>query len=480
MGARARTVVAWALASATALVALVFVVVAFARRPYNPVEAELSFEALRVARGHPLYVDPRVGAWEAGAPASRYYVLYTPLWPWLVARLGGETLDGIRAAGRAVSAAAWAVALLAPVTWPTRDRRRDVALAALLAAGLVFLARNVPAGTPDTLAAALACVAMVRAARRDRFDAVSASLLVLAPFVKPSSVGALAGASIALVATRPERLRAITAGAATALGLAAACHAASGGQWIDHLVRSTAQPLSFERWLDETGSRFFVLGLPHGALALVALRRRASPVVLAPFVGSLAWTTFSMAKNGSGTHYWLEPTALALVVLGALPAYPGSVASRVPAIALGAAIAIVSVPAFVRDARTWRDRADAIAAIDRHCVRDEGDIVMSTDVELELILDGRILVPEWQSSFLVHVGRFPVEGWRDALRDDRVKYVALAFDPHEPLHRRLGDDQVSAYRWELLDVLDREFELDDRVAGMVVYRRRARALSTAP
>jgi hypothetical protein len=65
---------------ALGLAAIAFVIHAFSHRPEDPVEAELVSEALRVAHGYPLYVDPAISAWKDGAP-SRFHVLYTPVWP---------------------------------------------------------------------------------------------------------------------------------------------------------------------------------------------------------------------------------------------------------------------------------------------------------------------------------------------------------------------------------------------------------------
>ena len=59
------------LAAVSALATLVFVAHAFVKSPQNPVAAEIGFEALRVARRLPLYVDPWQGAWEDGAPPAR-------------------------------------------------------------------------------------------------------------------------------------------------------------------------------------------------------------------------------------------------------------------------------------------------------------------------------------------------------------------------------------------------------------------------
>jgi hypothetical protein len=87
-------------------------------------------------------------------------------------------------------------------------------------------------------------------------------------------------------------------------------------------------------------------------------------------------------------------------------------------------------------------------------------------------------VPEWQRSFLVRRGAFPIDAWRRDLQDPHVRWVALDFDPAIPA-KKTNDArvEVSAYRVALRDVLEASFVRDATTGGFVVFRRRA-ALAT--
>ena len=463
-----------ACAAVLGVAAVGFVVFAMTHRPDNPVEAELLFEALRVARGHALYVDPSIGAWEDGAPPSRYFVLYTPIWPWLLGHLARPDLESLRLSGRSIAALSWLGIFFAPTRAADSARRPLVHTAALLGLAVYFLARSGPNATPDTLAVCLAAFGLARIAKQGRLDGVAAALLAVAPLVKPSCLGVAAGVGLALVITRDRRAwRALVAGGAAFAVVAVFCHVVSDGHWLAHIVRSTRQPLTFARFADELGVRFFVLGAPHLVVLAVAVRRRAPLLVVMPLLTSIMWSSFSMAKYGSGTNYWLEPTMAALVTLAVLPRARAWAHWRWPASVLAASIAITSVPAYVGELERWIERRDELALLDAHCTRRPGEVVVSSEAAIELALDGRLLVPDWQSSFLARAGAFPLEEWqRDLLRPE-VRWVVLPFDPDEPdpVHADAVVER-SAFRDLLRPSLDAGMVRDGRIGRFHVFRRR--------
>ncbi len=466
----------WVTGALLAASALVFVVLAIFARPDSPVEAELGYEALRVARGVPLYVDPAVGAFDQGPPASRFYVLYTPIVPWIVGHLASPSLPAVRLVGRILCIVAWLALLVVPVATARRENRALTAIGAMFAGGIYFLARFAPALNPDPLAALLVCVALARAAKKDALDPLSAALLVAAPLVKPSCLGALAGAGLAHLALRRAGFaKAIAGGIFGFLALATFCHVTSDGAWLSHIVRSTGQPVTLTRWLQEFGSRCFVLGLPHVAVAYVAFRRKASWFSIAPLLGSVAWVTFAMAKHGSGTRYWLEPTGAALVALAQMPRGEDARGARpfaLAGLALGLAIGATSLPGYLQEARVWATHRERVTLVDRHCVRAPDDVVVSNDVVLEIALNGRMLVPDWQTAFLARSGRFPADAWRTDLRDPHVRWLALSFDLGAPLGSTNDERvEVSAFRDVLRPVVDEHFVLDRVVAGTYLHRR---------
>jgi hypothetical protein len=471
------------LALASALATIAYVAHAFLFSSQSPVAAEIGFEALRVARRLPLYVDPWKGAWEDGAPPSRYYVLYTPVFPWIVGKASAlvsstPSLATVRSVGRTIAVLSWIAAQSVPVALAPRDRRRATAIATMIGAGIYFVARHAASMSPDTLATALVVIGVARAARKDAFDPLSAALVVAAPFVKPSCIGGIAGAAfVHLALRRPGWIRALAVAAATALGLAALSHLASDGQWLANITRSTGQPLTLARWAQELGSRVMVLGLPHAFVAWLAWRRRATWIVVGPLLGSVCWATFAMAKHGSGAHYWLEPTALAVIAISRLPAAPPGerVARLLPWAAALFAVLVVAVswPQYLREPARYRRRAEAVAAIDQHCVRGEGQFVVSSDLDLELALNGRISVPSWQTGFLARTGRFPADAWREDLARPEVRWVAVALDPRLPPGTS-NDERVelSPFYDVLEPTLLEHFAFDANVGGFFVFKRR--------
>src|SRR5262245_39366459 len=72
-------------------------------RPVGLVESEMLFQASRIKQGFPLYRGLSEGAWELGAPPSRYCVLYPPFWPWLLAHVAPASPLVVRAVGRAIN-----------------------------------------------------------------------------------------------------------------------------------------------------------------------------------------------------------------------------------------------------------------------------------------------------------------------------------------------------------------------------------------
>ncbi|HEY3822143.1 MAG TPA: hypothetical protein VGL81_33490 [Polyangiaceae bacterium] len=462
---------------------LLFLAHGWLTRPFGRVEAELVYQASRLQRGLPLYVDPAVGVSDMGPPPSRYYVLYTPFWPWLLAKLSPATLVGVRSVGRALNGLLFLGTLGAVVRASRPGNRRAVLTGALLAVGLAMLVREVGTADADMAAVALSTLGLLRMNQRRGLDALSAALLAAAPLVKPSVLGTPVGAVVAHVVTHwrsgPRRLLApLLVGGLVAGALAGVCHVWSHGEWLSHIARATGQTLSFDRWLQEFGGRFMFLGLPHVVVGVFAVRRRAPRVATLPLATSVAWSVFSMAKHGSGTQYWLEPTMAALVVLGACP--PAAAPSRAGAwaawagLVLAVAVGATSFPELVRAAREETRWNAVVEKLRAHCTLRPGEVIVSSDTTLELELDGRVIVPSWQTSYLVRTGKFPLEAWRrDLAGRDGPRWFIHSEDYLEPPPERIeGATEVSAFRKELRDVMEATFTFDSEIDGMLVYKRR--------
>jgi hypothetical protein len=477
----------FAIALLSAIATLIFVGHAFFFSPQNPVAAEIGYEALRVARRLPLYVDPWKGAWEDGAPPARFYVLYTPIFPVIVGKLSGPTMDSVRFVGRTIAVISWAIIHILPVVFvpapaPDKERRRIVAIAAMLSGGIYFISRHAASMSPDTLATMLVCLGVLRAVKKDRVDAIAAILIVAAPFIKPSCLGGIAGAGlIHLAQRRPGWIRSSIVAAITAAFFLIASHIASDGAWLSNISRSTGQPLTLTRWFQEFGSRSMVLGIPHLVLAWIAWRRKTTWLIVGPLLGSIAWTTFIMAKHGSGSHYWLEPTGLGLICIGVMPAAPKTepswIAQRL--IPLGSAlfallVVILSWPQYLKEPGRYKHIESITQQVDAHCVRKPGEFVVSGDLMMELALNhGRISVPAWQSGFLARSGKFPADAWREDLARPEVRWVVVGFDPRKPP----GDSndekvELSPFYDILKDTLMTNFDFDQIVAGQYVFKRK--------
>jgi hypothetical protein len=208
-------------------------------------------------------------------------------------------------------------------------------------------------------------------------------------------------------------------------------------------------------------------------------------LVVGPLATSIAWTTFLMAKHGSGSHYWLEPTGLAILAIAKMPA-SGEDPARAErtrsravwgGLVFAALAAIVSWPQYLSEPARWRRHDEIVALLDRHCIRGPTDFVASSDLELELALNGRFSVPAWQSGFLARSGKFPADAWREVLARPEVKWLALAIDPRLPPGTS-NDEKVelSPFYDVLKDVVLERYAFDAVVGGVFVFR----ALSSSP
>jgi hypothetical protein len=201
-------------------------------------------------------------------------------------------------------------------------------------------------------------------------------------------------------------------------------------------------------------------------------------VATLPLATSIAWSVFSMAKHGSGTQYWLEPTMAALVALGTCG--PAVVATRWSpwlawaGLALAVAVGGASLPELVRATREEQRWNGVVERLRAHCTLRPGEVIVSSDSTLELELDGRVIVPSWQTSYLVRNGKFPLEEWRrDLARPDGARWFVHSEDYLEPPPARIeGKTEVSAYRKELRQIMETTFVYDGEIDGMLVYVRR--------
>lgn len=462
-------------------------------RLLDGVEGEVLFEADRLRRGLPLYVDPAVGALEDGPPPARYLVLYPPLWPAVVA-LAPKGAAAV--VGRLTATLGWFGLLAWVVARAPRARRRACGLLALYAAGSWLLAFFATSARPDAIAVVAAGLALERTARRaggagPGLDVTSGVLLALAVWLKPNVVGMAPGVVLgAFFASRRDRglraaLRAVTpgvlAGSAVTLVIALRLGALSQGTWLAHLLRSTGQPPSFALWWDQITQRgpFF---LPPIAVALYAgLRRPNDPgarVATAALVTSTGWCLLCLSKIGSASNYWLEPMVAATVVIARVDLPSPDRASPPQRFAFAAWLLLQACWSGVASVRTSVERlsrdAEQRAFIDdaRTLCRAGDGLVLADEPGLEWMLDGRIVQTPFQSTHAARRGRFSEDAWVADVEHPAVRCLIMQDDL---LERPVSEIDVDHDRFgpKLRRAMTGRFRRIASRAGLYLYADRA-------
>ena len=446
-------------------------------RPLDGVEGEVLHEANRLRGSLALYTDPIAGALDEGPVPSRFFVLYPPLWAGIL------SLASYRSAaivGRSVACAAWFGLLAAIILRSPRERRRDTAMAAAFVGGVYTLALFASAARPDALAVAFAGIGLVRAVERRGVDAVCGALFALGVWTKPNVFGIAVGAMAASVwIDRRAARRALAGALVVSAFVAGILQVTSGGAWLGHLVRSTAQPMNASTWMDQALWRSQCVGAPLLLALLAAWRARASDAVRIAFgalAGSLAWTLVSLAKIGAASNYWMEPAVAAVVVVSqapvGLPARPAAAltfagCALLQSLWTGVATVRSSVEAIV----AARVHADLIARARTACGARAGEIVLADEPGLELMLNRRVVTTPFQMTHLAWSGRYPLEPWIADVERPDVRCLVMEDDL---LERPLDDVRVAHDRFpvELRRALRARFVLLVEQGGWRLYRAR--------
>ena len=448
-------------------------------RPLDVVEGEVLFEAQRLRQHLALYVDPLVGARDYGPVPSRYYVLYTPLWPRLLSVLPSRWAEPV---ARVVGGLAWYGMLGGIAYWSPVDRRRNAAVAAAWAGGSFMLSRFCASATADSVAVAVSAAAFFDCVRRERVTAAAGALFVLAAWLKPNVVGLGAGAFLYEVgAHRRRALGPLSVALATAGVLAVVSYRLSDGLWLSHLMRSTIQPMLLSRGVDQIVPRLPFLGLPHLLAAAFCWRARRLPkarLLLTVLGVSLGWTFLSMSKVGSSTNYWLEPTVAAVLAMASVPMTEvRRVAARVPipvkATAVFCATIVLGLNAWgsVQAATGASERRGALDRVRAECGAAPTDIVLGEHPGIEMMLDGRVIETPFQMTHLLRRGLFPEDVWKRVIFSPEVRCLVTESDI---LERPLSDVDAQNDRFppSIRAALEKRFVLVEKDSGVWVYRAR--------
>jgi hypothetical protein len=448
---------------------------AFAR-PVETVEGEILFEAQRVRDHFALYVDPIVGAYDYGAVPSRYHVLYTPLWPCVLARLPSASA---LVSARIASGLAW-YGLLAVIAFgAVPERRRSAIAAAVWAGGTFMLVRHCATATADSVAVVVAGIALLRTLRAGRADALAGALFALAAWTKPNVIGLAAGVLLhEILVGRSRSLKPLAAGVAVSGALGFWTYAVSHGTWLEHLFRSTLQPASFQRAVYEIAPRLPFLGLPHGLAAYCAVRARSSfstSVLRWALTSSLFWTAIEMGKVGSSTAYWLEPTVAAVTVMAHVPiprARLWDLALTRWLLALFAlAVMTWNAAASLKGARQAFVLRDAIARVRGECGARASDLVLADHPGLEMMLDERVLETPYQLTHLVRKGSYPLALWKSDIAAPQIRCLVTETDLSNPAPA-VADLENERFGAEIRPALLSRFELVTQDSGLWIYRAR--------
>jgi hypothetical protein len=431
MNARTARVVVWVLVGASILSALLatawFVVRTIdVRVPYWG-EAEVLFEASRLRSHLPLYVDPLVGTSAAdygSGPPSRYYVTYPPGWSCLVSFVPAASAPMF---ARVLCTGAWFGSLAALARAARAEQRLPAIGVAAFVGGIWVLANFATVGRPDSIAIAIATVALVRAMRKGALDPLGVALLVLVPWVKPTIIGLPLGALAGMVLVDRKRGFRMIALAAVLAGVSGAiAHVMSNGQLFVHVIRSNAQPFTLAAWLEQVPSRLPFFGPLFAWAAWCGYREREDPatrVLLGALAGSVLWTLIALAKTGSSSNYWMEP-CLAAVALVARAGRVGGLSDGLIALVAVVWTDTASIRAALEHTEFERAAAAFVASVRQRCgvASEARDAVIAADeAGIELVANGRILIPTYQMVHLVRRGSFPAALWDEDLRSPHTQ-----------------------------------------------------------
>jgi hypothetical protein len=448
-----------------------YALVTLVSRPLDGSEGNFLFDASRIRQGLPLYVDPLEGARDYGPVPSRYFVLYTPFWAVLLAAVPAS-LAAVCA--RLVSTASWLGVLAWIVATAPRERRGAALAGAAFVVGVYPIMLFATAGRPDSLAVALAGIALLRSARRGRVGALEGALFALAPFFKPNVFAAGAGAIAAELLGRKGRGAPALVGAAScALACSGILTAASGGVWLRHLLDSSWMPFSAAVWESQAASRFPFFAAPLAFCAWCAAKA-GSRVALWALAASLAWTVWSIAKIGSATNYWMEPCMTGVVVLATspVPRLPRWLRAAAGPLALAQVVwtGMAAIRSSVGAVRLAPRKAAALATARSTCGAAATDVVMADEGGIEVMLDGRLLEQPLVFTQLLRRGRFPERLWLDDVSRPEVRCLVMQSDWLE----RDGDPDgpEDLFPACLRAPLRARFVLARDGDGVWVYRRR--------
>ncbi|WP_394823123.1 hypothetical protein [Pendulispora albinea] len=408
---------------------LAFAVRFFGHRVLLYGEAEPLHEAVRLQAKLPLYTDPVAGAFDQGPFPVRAYVVYLPIWSWVLSLAPGGSLV---MAAQGIAGLTWFGTLAALAATARPSSRPGGWVAAAWAGGIWVVTLFATCGRPDSVAVALAGYAFARGVRAGRLDARSGVLFALAFWLKPNVLGLALGAGVAELLQAPRRaMRALAAGLVVSVVVVLGLRYVSEGQWWAHLTRTLDQGMDLAFWWDQVSRRLLFAFPAIAALGVAWAQRKTESgrIALGGLAVGLAWAVFALGKRGSASNYWMEPAMGAVAVVSSLR--PVELAPRAKvafsaalffhAIWLLAATAIGVLEAFEKEPQ----RVALLERARATCIERPGDIVLGDRPGIEFAIDGHIVTTPFATQHLARIGRFPVQTWAGDVRRREARCIVV-------------------------------------------------------
>lgn len=454
------------------LAAFAYAFVTLSMRPLDGVEGEILFEAARIREGRALYIDPLIGTGEYGQPPTRYYVLYLPIWSWLVSWLPAGSAP---LAGRLIATCLW-LGLLGGIAATARKSSRNVAwLAVAFIAGIYVLMLYGSAARPDSIAVCAAGAALILSVKNGRSGFVAGCLFALAAWLKSNVIGLAAGAFLAtLLADRRAAGWTLLGALTVSIPIAMTLERISHGAWVTHLLASTVQPFSLSILLDRLDNRLQFFTALICFAAWCGFRSRDLPEArlgLAALATSTTWTLVLLSKTGSASNYWMEPCVAAAVLIARTgPPRLGPLATML-AVVQALWVGVATVRSSVEGIHDAYARAALLARARMVCGIGPNDVVLADEPGLELQLNNRVISTPYQFSYLARSGAFPITIWRQDVERPEIRCLVMRIDLLER-PPSTSDTEVDAFPLAVREVLVRRFVLADQDAGWRIYRLR--------
>lgn len=434
--ARTTGLVAWraagVLAWCTGFWVLVAMVANVHYRPLDGVEGEMLFEASRIRSGLALYTDPLQGALDYGTYPSRFWVLYLPFFPSLLALAPLKT--AVYWARLANLLAYLGLICLIVRQYGVRRMSSVLAMASALIGGY-WITLYATSGRPDGVAVTIAGFALLRCVRQGRVDPLVAALFAIAALIKPNVVGLGAGAL--LMDMGVQRIHAWR-NVATVVGvilLAAIGTVVWGGHlgW-EHLKLSTLQPFSVALWKQRIAwtlpfhAPFVCAG---GLCAWRAYRTRraaADGLLLAAIGASTLFCCVSLGKTGSAANYWIEPCLGAFMALCIHAESLRAWAQEQPAVPVLGMMWLLYQAGYALP-HAWSDlRNNPRVYSELQKIRaalPAGQVVLAREPGLELMINSRVLSTPFQFTHAVRAGHFPLHTWVSDIERQEVAGILV-------------------------------------------------------